>query len=400
MDNHHTPHVDKFRLKFSEPSRSWDAVLRAVSFALQRGVRELELDFSSAAPNNTDRHALFRLPGHVLGGSSGKNNNLEKLRLFSCGFLNMGDLLGVGQFVGLKDVFFGGVGLRTCELKSLLRQCRGIERLGLSKCWGLADFDMVGDEEEEGLILMGRVRELVIDECEFDHMGFLSFKAPNLKVFKYCGGVCFSEIEVKPGVMEEAHLDFAHEFDLDFGDALYKLMLDLYPVRVLTVCSYFLQVIPNGDEAVRMEYDMNVRHLILNTALHSNEFCGISFLLNSCPYLHTLTIDLTPPHRLFYDYEAPYSFDGKRFWAEHAIDYKCVRRSLKVVEVRGFRGTWDELMVVSYLVHYGRVLHNIHIYPLIEQDDHDGQKLQRYRFNANFFSTREKASKKLKITIY
>jgi len=37
--------------------------------------------------------------------------------------------------------------------------------------------------------------------------------------------------------------------------------------------------------------DLNVRHLILKTQMHKYEFCGIEFLLNSCPLLEKLTLN-------------------------------------------------------------------------------------------------------------
>jgi hypothetical protein len=43
---------------------------------------------------------------------------------------------------------------------------------------------------------------------------------------------------------------------------------------------------------VRIGTDMNVRHLILKTQIHPHEFCGFEFLLNSCPMLEKITLDI------------------------------------------------------------------------------------------------------------
>jgi hypothetical protein len=43
---------------------------------------------------------------------------------------------------------------------------------------------------------------------------------------------------------------------------------------------------------VKTEIDLNVRHLILKTQMHPHEFCGFEFLLNSCPMLEKITLDI------------------------------------------------------------------------------------------------------------
>lgn len=48
-----------------------------------------------------------------------------------------------------------------------------------------------------------------------------------------------------------------------------------------------------------MDVNMNVKHLILKTAMHENEFMGITFLFNSCPTLESLTIELGLPKNLY-----------------------------------------------------------------------------------------------------
>lgn len=57
----------------------------------------------------------------------------------------------------------------------------------------------------------------------------------------------------------------------------------------------FLKEIPAGEEPLRLyPYLEDLRHLTLKTSMHSYEQYGISFLLNSCPGLKMLTIDLVP----------------------------------------------------------------------------------------------------------
>jgi hypothetical protein len=55
-----------------------------------------------------------------------------------------------------------------------------------------------------------------------------------------------------------------------------------------------LQIVPSGNEPLGLQAQIDVRYLILKTALHINEFCGIRFMLRSCPHLEILTIDIGP----------------------------------------------------------------------------------------------------------
>ncbi|RDX69389.1 putative F-box protein, partial [Mucuna pruriens] len=98
-----------------------------------------------------------------------------------------------------------------------------------------------------------------------------------------------------------------------------------------------------GPEQIR---DMHVRHLIMKTALHENEFMGITFFLNCCPMLEHLTIEISSLNDLF-DYEAPFDFNLMQFWIDHVGVYKCLRSSLKVVEINGFTGTMNQHHVLS-----------------------------------------------------
>lgn len=238
IQNHHGRHVDTFRLKFSKAYMFPQDVELALAFAFQRGVKKLDLDFTNI--NNDENHEipLFHLKNNVFEcynayGEDGEIRGLESIRLYGCGFL-MSDLMR-HYFLGLKEVSFGYVGLKIGDLKMLLLLCKGIESLSLKMCKDLENFDM----GEDPMMLS----KLEIEKCDFE-IDYLRMNAPNLKVFKYGGNVIrVSEIEVKKNVIEEAHLNFDNEYELElFGDILYGLLNDLTAVRVLSVCSYFLQV--------------------------------------------------------------------------------------------------------------------------------------------------------------
>ncbi|KAK7267895.1 hypothetical protein RIF29_20576 [Crotalaria pallida] len=336
MENFQGKDVIKFFLKVSTPGNIRDTVESCVTFATKHEVKELGLDFSD--PNwdeitsDENYDALFELPNHVY-----ENRSIKTLKLYSCSFV----LHGLLNFEAIKEVSLGWIEVRFHTLRTLLSTCNTIENLSLKKCWNLEHFDMMLYGVKLGL------RRLVIDKCDLDH-NYFTFKAPNLKFFKYSGVVGSFEMEVNKHVMEEAEIDFAlmPNFDV-FGNQLYKLLEDLYPVRVLTVDSFLLQVIPSGDEPVRIQGDLNVRHLIIKTQMHHHEWCGFRFLLNSCPTLEKLTLEIDP-QIILPDYEAPFHVDFKKFWHGPLIVQKCLKNTLKEVEVNRFRGTRGEFTILQY----------------------------------------------------
>jgi len=218
--------INRFSLTFSNPQTCGEAIERCVGFAIQRGVKELILDFSDPNCEDNDlegKHALFQLPTHVhqLGLS------LESLKLYSCGF-DTQDFLNFGA---LKDLSLGWIEVKIKTLKKLLSTCRTIESLNLEKCWNLANFDL-GDEP------LGLTR-LVVNKCDSE---YFIFNAPNLKYFKYSGVVFTSDINVR--AIEEVDIDFSQESEFyERGNELYQILHDFSAAKILTVCSYLLQVL-------------------------------------------------------------------------------------------------------------------------------------------------------------
>ncbi|KAK7343928.1 hypothetical protein VNO77_13059 [Canavalia gladiata] len=377
--------VDKFSLKVSDPQSCGDTIELCAAFATQHGVKELRLDFSNPTWDENENlemyDTLFQLPKHVY-----RHESLEALKLYSCGFA----MLDLCNFKALKDVSLGWIEVDAYALKTLLYTCKKIENLSLKKC-NLKHFDM-GDQE------LG-LRKLVIDKCLFLGDDFIIFKAPNLVFLKYYGVVGFYEIDVRPYVMQEADIDFAQLMPIyeECGDDICHLLQYLSSVRVLTLCSFTLQAIPSGEEPVRIQCDMNVRHLILKTQMHHFELCGFMFLLNSCAWLEKLTIEIGQG-KIFRDYRRPYPISFTRFWKQCFVTPECLRNTLKVVEVKGFRGTMNEVQVCNYLIQGGSVLEEFNI-NVVKNEDDSSQILERRYANANVLLTVPKASNNLQISI-
>lgn len=218
--------INKFSLTISNPQTCGETIEGCVAFATQQGVKDLTFDFSDPKreDNNLDcKHALFQLPTQVyqLGSS------LESLKLYSCGF----DMQNLHNFVALKDLSLGWIEVEIKTLKKLLSTCRTIDNLSLEKCLNLANFDL-GDEP------LGLTR-LVVNKCDAE---YFIFNAPNLKYFKYSGAVFTSDINVR--AIEEVDIDFSLESEFhERGNELCQILHDFSAAKILTVCSYLLQVL-------------------------------------------------------------------------------------------------------------------------------------------------------------
>ena len=60
----------------------------------------------------------------------------------------------------------------------------------------------------------------------------------------------------------------------------------------------WFQVIPSENELYSLGPCLEVKHLIMKTAMHDNELHGVKFLFRSFHCLETLTIDINPDLRI------------------------------------------------------------------------------------------------------
>ncbi|XP_015941182.1 putative F-box/LRR-repeat protein At5g54820 [Arachis duranensis] len=150
------------------------------------------------------------------------------------------------------------------------------------------------------------LKKLVIHECLFG-WNYIRFEAPNLKVFKYCGLPPESEVKVVAGTIEEADLDLSpmDEF-FACGNELRKFIRDFFAVNVLTVCSVILQ-----------------------------------------------------------QYEVRYYTDES--WKRFIVPI-CFQRSLREVEVNGFKGTRGQFDVCSHLIRSTLILRKLSVNVLNDDD--------------------------------
>ncbi|KAJ1389590.1 F-box-like domain superfamily [Sesbania bispinosa] len=282
---------------------------------------------------------------------------LQNLKLFSCSFVET----KLRNFHALKEVSLGWIELKVSAIKALLSSCKMLESLSLKMCCNIEDFDL-GEVEEN---------------------------------------LSFSTIKLNSPVLEEVALDFTLGYDLmeRDGPSVYNLMQVLHNVRVLTVCSFLLQVAPTRGQAFGLQRDMKVKHLIMKIGFHWYEFSGITFFLNSCSALECLTIQLGCFSEMF-DYEELIEIDYEGFWIDIGGDYKCMTSTLKEVEIKGFIGTKHEIRMLKYFITNGKVLKKMSINLLRDKDPNEDWNLDYYRRDvAEGMKKVPKASRDLEIFI-
>ncbi|XP_021607632.1 F-box protein At3g62230 [Manihot esculenta] len=376
--------IQSFALACSKPQDFLADIQDFVIFAVSRNVKELELDLSDPrwSEDDLDNHlAVAELPFqayHLVG--------LESLKLFSCSI----DVSRVSNFTTLKDVSLGWIKISITFIKSLLVTCPLIESLSLKKCWNVI-------EQFEISLPNLKLKNLILEKCNFIHDMFW-IDGPNIKFLKYSGKIGHFHL-LDQRNLAEVDLDFGMENEFkEVGAFLYDFLQELYSARVMTVCSVFLQTIAQEAEPLGLHAPINVRHLILKTAMHFNEFHGIRFMLRSCPRLEVLTFDIGP-RKIFPDYVPPFELDPHEFWSKDIRIHRCIRRSLLVVNVKAFKGTLSELYVLKYIICYGRQLEQLNLY-ISNEEGENGENRDTYMARVQQIREFENSSLDLQISVF
>ncbi|CAE6073860.1 unnamed protein product [Arabidopsis arenosa] len=342
--------IKSFEICFGYPVGFEAEIKSLIEFSISRQVKKLVLDFSSPFSSHTrDEYRyddfVIELPALIYGLQT-----LESLKIYAC-------LFDPSRFanIGLKKLSIGWFRLKNIE--SLLSKFPLLESLSIISC------------SLDEIMIAGQIREVIIENCIIPYMS-CSFNLPNIEIFKYSGDLIFFDFaKVNMILLKEVYLDFGVEHDNDepsfsteeAGGILSHLLNDLRSSRTLTVCSYLLEVIPDCNDPLDMLCDVKTQNLVLETHLHPEEFMGIRLLLEHCPNLETLTFEVLSPRPFPM---APYGgISSQIFWLEN-ISSRCLRRTLKILVVKGFCSSWNEFYLLNYFVQpaHGYALERVELY--------------------------------------
>ncbi|KAF2292186.1 hypothetical protein GH714_015162 [Hevea brasiliensis] len=121
-------------------------------------------------------------------------------------------------------------------------------------------------------------------------------------------------------------------------------------------------------------------------------------MLRSCPKLEILTFDVGSA-KSFPDYELPFELNPHEFWSRNAMIQQCIHKSLKVVNIKGFKGTMNELYVLRYIINCSRKLRKVNLFLANEEDD-NGKNREIYMARARLVKQFRSSSRKLQILVF
>ncbi|XP_010431599.1 PREDICTED: F-box protein At3g62230-like [Camelina sativa] len=367
--------IESFDLYISKPMGFEIHINSLMEFAVSKQIKNLVLDFSDPSWTTNDEASVVQLPECVYNLI-----NLESLKLFACGF-DPSRLTNPGS---LKVLSFGWIQLK--GIMSLISTSPMLESLSIQNCWDIG-LEMITGYNN-------RLRELVFENCDFS-VPYSTLELPNILIFKYSGKVHYFEFLSVNRIMTEAYLDFGAETEYDDGTGtqLCGLLYDLLSARTLTVCPFLIQLIQDGEDPVRLRQPMETRHLVMKTNLLPNEFVGIRLMINGWPDLETLTFQMVAPRPVPVSTSA---IAPDTYW-KFNLNHRCLKKTLKVVELKNFTGGSYELHVLEFLIRFGRVLERVDLY--LPNELEESQKLLASA-EAQKVRTFEKASEHLSIILH
>ncbi|XP_010412574.1 PREDICTED: F-box protein At3g62230-like [Camelina sativa] len=365
--------VDTFELSFHRPI-GFEAEMRTlIDFAAAKKVKNLVLDFSDRLWVNRDEVAAsFESTMIQMPESFYRLTGLVKLKLLACRF-DASRLASAGY---IEFLYFGWMLL--AMITSLLPKAPLLECLQIKNCWNVGLGAITG--------VNNRLIKLVFKNCVFAVQG-TSLDLPSILIFKYAGNVHSFMLRNVNKEMDEVSLDFGRlsQFQAGLGTHFCDLLCSLVTAKTVTVCPFLIQVIQDNVNPLRLRADMKTTRLVLMTTLEPREFVGIRFMINSCPYLETLTFQLVVRTAVRM---VRVPIDANGYWRV-GIFHPCFKNTLKYLEVWNFCGGFYELQLLKNLIRVCRVLERVDLYaPMGLGVD----RLDRIRARADFVRTKFRAS--------
>jgi len=227
---HTSNKVDKFYLYFSVSKKFLPDIENWVSYAVNKGVEEVHLDFSMAFGDSKEE---FIDEVQSLPTSLFKCETLTNLSLSYCNFSPPPDFAG---FEYLQSISLNLVNITGDIFQQLIANCPLLDNLSISMCPSLDTIKLSSD----------RLRILtIVNPGDADA---IEISAPRLESFIYYGVHIFGDSEFDPSDSFLNISSLSDAFILGEGSSepehdFIKLVYDLRHVKVLTVCSHTLWVL-------------------------------------------------------------------------------------------------------------------------------------------------------------
>ncbi|KAJ4982370.1 hypothetical protein NE237_033207 [Protea cynaroides] len=330
--------LSRFRLKYTYDGEHCFHISQWINFVFKRGVQELELDFINS-------HRYYEIPIGFF--------NYEGMTILKLSFCLLKQSNSFKIYSMLKSLHLNTMILTSDLLNEVIKNCFLLEDLHLEKCHNLSNIRIL----DPNLPL----QSLSIRDCRILERGLIT-NTPRLQFFEYFGRLIPFYMELMPFV-QHVELDFEHELVLvNASEKLAKRLWYFNNTMELTVCSFFLQVLPTYKKLQSLPITLIfLKHLTIKADLH-RELPGIEFLLKVSPNLETLSIEMGKGRRNI-GYSCPsgtqVSCFSQNYWETKRAEFGCFAHNFKTMKINDFRGWKNELQFIQYVLKNAIVLEKL-----------------------------------------
>lgn len=357
--------IERFCVAFNYFETYKQNVHSWIRFAVNRQVEEIDLQFHESMCYFAELPFCYNLPRFLCRYETIKVLNLRHCSFRSCG----GDI----NWKSLRRLSMSLCSIDDAIMAKILAGSPGLEYLELDKCYG---FNRV---EIDSIAL----KELVINgyfQYEYAVLGedyVMTISAPYLQLLIIAGYMSYKKYRLENlSSLVEARLSLQLN-DLYVYDDLFwenkTMMIDILGriqhVKKLTLGSYCLQIISLHDSKPLPSRLSMCKNLILEANPKNSELPGLACMLQSCPGLERLTINLmsSPTIPSFSDYSSPDDgHDGGSFWTLQCnhTHFSCMQ-NLKTVKIIGLvlDSSKTKLVIefLQFFLKHARVLEKLSI---------------------------------------
>ncbi|XP_020593289.1 LOW QUALITY PROTEIN: F-box/LRR-repeat protein At3g26922-like [Phalaenopsis equestris] len=334
--------LERFRIFFCPFDLFASEIVCWISFATGKGVRYLDIELSQGFRNPadgefTDGRSLFELPSSLFNCDS-----LTDLRVSRCFFFTP---LNLSNFGGLQSLSISHSNINEEMLQSILTECSLLESLSLRNCQQLGVISITVPDL--------KLKRLTIGNCWSTDL--LEINAPKLQSFHF-----FWKVGIETNLSNLFSLEDAAIYSIggnsepDYMD----LLSGLSHVQTLTLCKAAL-VHLNLSEENYVDFQIELQNLhelqFVMTSMTDEDltcFCTFFYICSS-PFLDKLFIllptHIDDPNEEKYGVHVlnPLSLDDLSF--DH----------LKMIKVTNFKGSRNEMRLVSFLLQKAAILETI-----------------------------------------
>ncbi|KAJ0983168.1 hypothetical protein J5N97_011423 [Dioscorea zingiberensis] len=342
---HTSKKLDKFSVYFCPFDLFLPEIQRWISFAISKGVKELNLDLSQGFTDPRhggfiDGRAPFRLPDCLFQCKS-----LTHLSLSRCDLLS--SPLAFAHWSQLQSLSLKLVSLSQDGLHDLLNNsCKQLQSLTLNDSLS---------HQNVNLALAPDLRLKSLTMVDSGRLFDMEIFAPNLQSFHYYGEFCRGSHSFNVSSLVDA---FICPLKWPGGDDLYvTLLTDLSHVKVLTINTAILWDIVISEENEQLFpigfHNLQELQLIVDSMTDESldDIYGF-FRLCPCPFLERLFIQLSGRKE-----EDPVHVNHaiKAMQGPQYVDFN----HLEVIKLTNFKGWGNEIRLLKFLLEKALVLESL-----------------------------------------